>query len=614
MDIGSVRLHERHLHSDPPTAERGRGVRRRHRRATSTSPAGSRSSVALTVVGIAGTITTVASGVLDLATYDRDAIDQRRAARTPRTHDFVRPAARDDRRGAAGAAVHAPRPRRRHRRRRPDLERILARRAGRRPSWSPSPTSSTGSRPPSPDDSEHPRSACPHPVTGQAFASPVPPGTGWPDDPAPPDTPVARDADDVRRLASDVALRRARRPGQCLRGLPAAGDAGARTSRVDKRASFADQPYWGRPIAGWGDPEPALLIVGLAPGRPRRQPHRPHLHRRPQRRLALRQPAPRRAGQPGRPARTPATGSASLDARMVATVRCAPPENKPTPAERDTCAPWIDARDRACSLPHVRAVVALGVVRLGRRAALRSPRRGPRRATPKPRFGHGAEVAGWARASRCSAATTRQPAEHLHRHGSPRRCSDDVSVARAARADRMSHVTLHAITVLGHDRPGIIAETTDELAGLGLNLEDSTMTLLRGHFAMMLICAGDAAGRRDRGRRWRRSTADGTPHGDGPRGARPSTPRPTAGTSWVLTVHGGDRPGIVSAVVGEVAAVGGNITDLTTRLAGDLYLLVAEVDLPAGVDVDAVERGAARSVADELGVGVTLRAAETDEL
>ena len=54
----------------------------------------------------------------------------------------------------------------------------------------------------------------------------------------------------------------------------------------------------------------------------------------------------------------------------------------------------------------------------------------------------------------------------------------------------MSRVSLHAITVIGHDRPGIIAETTRVLADLGLNLEDSTMTLLRGHFAMMLICAG----------------------------------------------------------------------------------------------------------------------------
>ena len=50
-------------------------------------------------------------------------------------------------------------------------------------------------------------------------------------------------------------------------------------------------------------------------------------------------------------------------------------------------------------------------------------------------------------------------------------------------------MTLHAITVLGHDRPGIIAEATGRLAGLGLNLEDSSMTLLRGHFAMTLVCA-----------------------------------------------------------------------------------------------------------------------------
>src|SRR5688572_33473933 len=49
----------------------------------------------------------------------------------------------------------------------------------------------------------------------------------------------------------------------------------------------------------------------------------------------------------------------------------------------------------------------------------------------------------------------------------------------------------YAITVIGHDRPGIIADVTSVLAGLGLNLTDSTMTLLRGHFAMTLICAGD---------------------------------------------------------------------------------------------------------------------------
>src|SRR6186997_1061364 len=53
-------------------------------------------------------------------------------------------------------------------------------------------------------------------------------------------------------------------------------------------------------------------------------------------------------------------------------------------------------------------------------------------------------------------------------------------------------VTYLAITVLGHDRPGIIAQAAQILADCGMNLEDSSMTLLRGHFAMTLICAGDA--------------------------------------------------------------------------------------------------------------------------
>lgn len=172
-------------------------------------------------------------------------------------------------------------------------------------------------------------------------------------------------------------------------------------------------------------------------------------------------------------------------------------------------------------------------------------------------------------------------------------------------------MTLLAITVLGHDRPGIIAGTTDRIAGLGLNLEDSTMTLLRGHFAMTLVCAGDAS-------------ATGVEEALAPLAADGSLtvtvrelpaeqPHAPVGTQWVLTVHGGDRPGIVSAVIGEVAAVGGNVTDLTTRLAGELYLLIAELDLPAAVDTDALAV-ALRSVADQLGVGVTLRPAESDEL
>ncbi len=172
-------------------------------------------------------------------------------------------------------------------------------------------------------------------------------------------------------------------------------------------------------------------------------------------------------------------------------------------------------------------------------------------------------------------------------------------------------MSLHAITVLGHDRPGIIAETTDRLADLGLNLEDSTMTLLRGHFAMMLVCAGPAADGEIRA-----ALAPLTTGGTlavTVREVPVEDPAATAGTPWVLTVHGGDRPGIVSAVTAEVARAGGNITDLTTRLAGDLYLLVAEIDLPADADGATLD-AAIRTVGTGLGVGATLRPAAADEL
>lgn len=172
-------------------------------------------------------------------------------------------------------------------------------------------------------------------------------------------------------------------------------------------------------------------------------------------------------------------------------------------------------------------------------------------------------------------------------------------------------MTLHAITVLGHDRPGIIAEATGQIAGLGLNLEDSTMTLLRGHFAMMLICSGDAPVAEIEA-----ALAPLAADGDldvSVREVPAEEPAAALGNGWILTVHGGDRAGIVSGVVAEVASVGGNITDLTTRLAGDLYLLIAEVDLPVGTDVAALE-AALGGRASELGVGVSLREVEADEL
>jgi glycine cleavage system transcriptional repressor len=172
-------------------------------------------------------------------------------------------------------------------------------------------------------------------------------------------------------------------------------------------------------------------------------------------------------------------------------------------------------------------------------------------------------------------------------------------------------MTTHAITVLGHDRPGIIAEATRRLAALGLNLEDSSMTRLRGHFAMTLVCAGDAGEEQIAAELAPLSSDWGLAVSVFELPEEPAAE--ATGTPYVLTVHGGDRPGIVSSVAAEIAAVGGNITDLTTRLAGELYVLVAEIDLPLGVDAAALERRL-EEVTASLGVDAALRAVEADEL
>jgi glycine cleavage system transcriptional repressor len=164
-----------------------------------------------------------------------------------------------------------------------------------------------------------------------------------------------------------------------------------------------------------------------------------------------------------------------------------------------------------------------------------------------------------------------------------------------------------AVTVIGPDRPGIIADVTGALAGVGVNLEDSSMTLLRGHFAMTLICTGPS---------------DGVEEALAPltdelvitvRAVGPEQAHAPVGAPYFLSVHGADRPGIVSAITRVVAAVGGTITDLSTRLSGTLYVLTAEVELPASVDIELLQ-SALDATADELGVGVTLTPAESDAL
>lgn len=166
-----------------------------------------------------------------------------------------------------------------------------------------------------------------------------------------------------------------------------------------------------------------------------------------------------------------------------------------------------------------------------------------------------------------------------------------------------------AITVIGRDRPGIVADVAEVLAGLGANLTDSTMTRLRGHFAMTLVCTGPAAA--DVSAALGPLTADNQLLAT----VRPVPAdgrQPSAGEPYLVSVHGADRLGIVAAVTRVVAESGGNVTDLTTRLTGPLYVLIAEVELPSGTATEVGRRLA--ETARELDVEVTLRPVDSDLL
>ncbi len=163
-----------------------------------------------------------------------------------------------------------------------------------------------------------------------------------------------------------------------------------------------------------------------------------------------------------------------------------------------------------------------------------------------------------------------------------------------------------AITVIGPDRTGIVADVAEALSGVGANLTDSTMTRLRGHFTMTLICTGPTA---------EEVSAALEPMIDvvtEVRQVRPEASQEGNGEPYVVSVHGADRLGIVAAVTRVVAAAGGNITDLSTRLAGSLYVLLAEIDLPPAAGDELAQQLAV--AAAELGVEVTLRRADSEIL
>ncbi len=168
-----------------------------------------------------------------------------------------------------------------------------------------------------------------------------------------------------------------------------------------------------------------------------------------------------------------------------------------------------------------------------------------------------------------------------------------------------------AVTVLGDDRPGIVADLTSALADLGANLEDSTMTLLRGHFAMVVLVRSGAA-LAEVEAALAPLGASGTLSVDVRELPDPGLVG-ALGRPWSLRVHGADRPGIVAAITRVLAEHGGNIVNLGTRLGADLYVLSAEVELPATADV-AVVVDDLSTTATTLGVTVSFDHMDDDVL
>lgn len=213
------------------------------------------------------------------------------------------------------------------------------------------------------------------------------PGSGWPGDPASPRTPIARDAAGVRDLAAgclDLHELDARVSVCCA--CPRLVEWREEVAAT-KRAAFTAQPYWGRPATSFGDPDASVLVVGLAPAA--------HGANRTGRMFTGDRSgdwlyaALHRAGYANQPTSTSADDGLRLTGlRITAAAHCAPPANKPTPAEFATCGGWLD-RELQLMAPRLDAVLALGQ-HAWQMTLAAATRLGWGVARPRPRFGHAA--------------------------------------------------------------------------------------------------------------------------------------------------------------------------------------------------------------------------------
>jgi glycine cleavage system transcriptional repressor len=176
-----------------------------------------------------------------------------------------------------------------------------------------------------------------------------------------------------------------------------------------------------------------------------------------------------------------------------------------------------------------------------------------------------------------------------------------------------------ALSVIGRDRPGIVAAVTGDLLAHALNIEDSQMSILQGHFTIVLIVASaedldPQALRADLGGTAARLELDALSLNEISEAGHPAPSEP----SCIVTVYGVDHPGIVHAVATALAEREVNITDLQTRLVSEpgsdgIYAMMLELSLPEGMSQGSLEE-IFEHVRSQQGVQDTVRELERDEL
>jgi glycine cleavage system transcriptional repressor len=174
-----------------------------------------------------------------------------------------------------------------------------------------------------------------------------------------------------------------------------------------------------------------------------------------------------------------------------------------------------------------------------------------------------------------------------------------------------------AVSAVGADRPGIVAAVTAVFLEHGCNLEDSSMSILRGHFAMMLVVNAPNGVTAEQ---LEEALTDAATRFDLVVAVRiidDRVPASPAGERWNLAVYGADRPGIVHRVTRLLAENDVNIVDLTTHVIGEadqpVYAMLVDLTVPPRADAELLARRLA-DLADDLGVDCSLQRVEADVL